>query len=251
MGNLLTTLGIDQSTQNMLPKDVLEAETFVTAMQVVYESTPEGSRKELLASTIAENVRLILKEINRLIGGVEEKKEFVEEKETEEPKEKPSEPKLKEDELPFKVGEKYILRGKGKPYTIEEIDLPKQEVMISGFDIAGNPKQSYFDIKWIAEKIENGELTLYIEKQKKERKPRATKPKVEKSKKEPKQESPQTEPPKVKEISKENQEKIKMLLDEKEEILDALIAFDVTDPEYDELNNEIKRINQEINKLNN
>jgi hypothetical protein len=73
MGKLLTILGISDEVQDKLPNDVLEGEQFLNVLQTVYEQSPESAKKEALANAIAENVRLLLAEVEKV--KIEDKKQ--------------------------------------------------------------------------------------------------------------------------------------------------------------------------------
>lgn len=60
MGKLLSVLGISEESQAKLPEVVFKGERVVDALQKVYAKAPESPKKEVLAKTIAESVRLLL-----------------------------------------------------------------------------------------------------------------------------------------------------------------------------------------------
>jgi hypothetical protein len=65
MGKLLDVLGVSTATQSNLPSDVLDGELFIIGLQKVYENSPESANKDNLANTIAETIRLLLLEVKK------------------------------------------------------------------------------------------------------------------------------------------------------------------------------------------
>jgi len=66
MGKLLTILGISEDKQLRLPKKILQAEKIIAGLQTIYSQSPESSKKDILADTIAETTRLLLAEIGNV-----------------------------------------------------------------------------------------------------------------------------------------------------------------------------------------
>lgn len=64
MRKLLTILGVKD--QSNLPEEILVAEQLIVGMQYIYENAPESPKKDALAKTIAETVRLTLQQIKGL-----------------------------------------------------------------------------------------------------------------------------------------------------------------------------------------
>jgi hypothetical protein len=69
MGILLTALGIDEETQNILNDEIFEAEIFLIGLKDIYQNIPiSNPKKKKLAKTIAELSRQILLEVQKEIG---------------------------------------------------------------------------------------------------------------------------------------------------------------------------------------
>jgi hypothetical protein len=73
MGKLLSVLGIPEEKQSKLPEVIFKGEKVVDALQRVYAKAPESPKKEILAKTISESVRLLLIQAQPYL--IEEKKE--------------------------------------------------------------------------------------------------------------------------------------------------------------------------------
>lgn len=73
MGKLLTVLGVPDAIQGKLPPDVFQAEFLLDGMQRIYANAPESSKKDLLAVSISESVRILLAKIQPYT--LDEKKE--------------------------------------------------------------------------------------------------------------------------------------------------------------------------------
>ena len=235
MGKLLTVLGVSETLQENLPPEIFQGEQMINVMQTVYESAPESNKKTALASAISESVRLLLLEIEK----------YKNIQVNNNPKEE--EPKK---ELPFKIGDKFCMKGVKFPYTIEAIDYQNEIVEISGFSNDGTPKKADFDLNSIISKVEKGILFTCPEKNKRGRKP---KPKAETPKAEtPKAETPKTtsqKPEKPKIHDPEVTKKIKEYQEEIDEINDTLVAFDEGSEDYEILVEELNRLKKEIEKL--
>jgi hypothetical protein len=110
---------------------------------------------------------------------------------------KPEPPKPKK-ELPFKVGDKFLVLAEGRnvPYTIEDIAMG--EVTISGFNRAMEQKTTSFGLTNVIEYFEKGAWVLYTEPEK-PKKGRPRKPEPEKPQKgrprKPEPEKPKKEKP--------------------------------------------------------
>lgn len=73
MGKLLTVLGVPDAIQGKLPLDVFQAESLLDGMQRIYANAPESPKKDLLAVSIAESVRILLAKVQPYT--LDEKKE--------------------------------------------------------------------------------------------------------------------------------------------------------------------------------
>jgi hypothetical protein len=71
MGKLLSVLGISEEKQAKFPEVIFRGEKVVDALQRVYANAPESPKKELLAKSIAESVRLLLVQVQPYL--IEEK----------------------------------------------------------------------------------------------------------------------------------------------------------------------------------
>jgi hypothetical protein len=189
MGRLLTVLGFDERQQSMLSKEIMDAEELVIVMQMAYEQSPESYKKDILASVIAENTRLLMQAARKLVTDLPQQ----------EPEVQPELPT--EQEAP----------------TEQEVPTEQEPPTESEPPTQTRPSRA-------------------------PKKPKA--PKAPKKPKAPK--TPTNVPPPDDE---DTLRRIEELENEKAEIEDALFAFDESDPEYTELNNELERINSELNRL--
>lgn len=66
MSRFLTYLNvtIDSNT----PNDILQGGKLIDGLQMIYEDLPEGSRKDMMASTIAGMAQLLMRKINQSTG---------------------------------------------------------------------------------------------------------------------------------------------------------------------------------------
>jgi hypothetical protein len=66
MSRFLTYLNvpIDANT----PMDVIQGGQLIDGLQMIYEDLPEGSRKDVMASTIADMAQILMRKINQLKG---------------------------------------------------------------------------------------------------------------------------------------------------------------------------------------
>jgi hypothetical protein len=228
MGKLLNILGVPESVQENLPPEIFQGEQMINVMQTVYESAPESNKKNALANAISESVRLLLLEIEKYKGEKTEKQP------------EPEQPKIKEqEELPFKVGDKFCMKSSKYPYLIESIDVPNGMVKISGFNNAGDARVKDFEIKWIVSQINNKTLYPCPEKVKKTRQPK-TKPT-------PPQPKPQKPKPKIHDA--ETTKKIREIQEQIDEINDTLVAFEQGTEDYEELMSEINKLDKQIKDL--
>jgi septum formation inhibitor MinC len=79
MGKLLKILGVSEKVQKILPKEVLQGEELIDALQKVYSQAPESPKKSQLALAISESVRILLAKVQGY--KIEEKKEDILEEE--------------------------------------------------------------------------------------------------------------------------------------------------------------------------
>jgi hypothetical protein len=63
VNKLLDALGVHQSIQIMLSKEILDAANFVYGLQEIYSKSPESPKKNQLALVISESVRLLMQQI--------------------------------------------------------------------------------------------------------------------------------------------------------------------------------------------
>ena len=253
MGKLLNILGVPESVQENLPPEIFQGEQMINVMQTVYESAPESNKKNALANAISESVRLLLLEIEKYKGEKTEKQP------------EPEQPKIKEqEELPFKVGDKFCMKSSKYPYLIESIDVPNGMVKISGFNNAGDARVKDFEIKWIVSQINNKTLYPCPEKVKKTRQPKTkpTTPQPKPQKPTPPQPTPpQTTPPQPtppqpkpqkptpKIHDAETTKKIREIQEQIDEINDTLVAFEQGTEDYEELISEINKLDKQIKDL--
>lgn len=233
MGKLLNILGVPESVQENLPPEIFQGEQMINVMQTVYESAPESNKKNALANAISESVRLLLLEIEKYKGEKTEKQP------------EPEQPKIKEqEELPFKVGDKFCMKSSKYPYLIESIDVPNGMVKISGFNNAGDARVKDFEIKWIVSQINNKTLYPCPEKVKKTRQPK-TKPTPPQPT--PPQPKPKKPTPKIHDA--ETTKKIREIQEQIDEINDTLVAFEQGTEDYEELMSEINKLDKQIKDL--
>ena len=65
MGKLLNLLGIDDTKQNTLDKEIFTSEQLIIALQVAYTNETNEKNKDELSSLIAEISRLIVTEAHK------------------------------------------------------------------------------------------------------------------------------------------------------------------------------------------
>jgi hypothetical protein len=63
VNKLLDALGVHESIQIMLSKEILDAANFVYGLQEIYSKSPESPKKNQLALVISESVRLLMQQI--------------------------------------------------------------------------------------------------------------------------------------------------------------------------------------------
>lgn len=68
MTNILAILGVKE--QGALPKSYIDAGRLIDGMQGVYDNAPESNKKDLLATAIAESVRVLIISLSKLNLGV-------------------------------------------------------------------------------------------------------------------------------------------------------------------------------------
>jgi outer membrane biosynthesis protein TonB len=188
MGKLLDVLGIDATIQPHLPQDIVDAEIFIIGLQSIYENSPESSKKDTLANTIAELVRLMMLEIQNIVTGVTPMPQ---------PQTQPVQPTPQPPQQP-------------QPQV--QVPQPPQQVQPQ---TPPTPAPT-----------------------------RPTRPRPPKPPKPPKPSIPPTPP-----IDDHRQARLDALEDELNEIQEAIVVFDTDEPEYQELNNRIIEIQNEINTL--
>jgi hypothetical protein len=101
MGKILQYLGVSEEGQS---RDVLDAERLLEGMQMIYSQSPDGSKKDSFSIPLAEMTKIFIEKVKGI-----------------EPTPTPiPEPEVQE-ELPFKVGDKYVSEGDTTIYTIVNI----------------------------------------------------------------------------------------------------------------------------------
>ena len=66
VNKLLDALGVHESIQIMLSKEILDAANFVYGLQEIYSKSPESPKKNQLALVISESVKLLMQQIKRV-----------------------------------------------------------------------------------------------------------------------------------------------------------------------------------------
>jgi hypothetical protein len=66
VNKLLDALGVHESIQVMLPKEILDAANFVFGLQEIYSKAPESPKKDQLALVISESVRMLMEQIKKV-----------------------------------------------------------------------------------------------------------------------------------------------------------------------------------------
>ena len=66
VNKLLDALGVHESIQVMLPKEILDAANFVFGLQEIYSKSPESPKKDQLALVISESVRMLMEQIKKV-----------------------------------------------------------------------------------------------------------------------------------------------------------------------------------------
>lgn len=250
MGKLLTILGISQEVQDKLPNDVLEGEQFLNVLQAVYEQSPESKKKDALAQAIAENVRLLLEEVSKV--KIEDK---IEEKEIKK-------------ELPFKVGDVFRRNFEGEEppntnivYEITEIDEDDNGGL--GFVFytvktytTGTERFTKSPLQKVIENVETNWWIPYVEKT--DELPTPNEEQTPDEEPTPDDSTPPSEPtpptpktPKTPKVDRKKERIKKELQEQIAEIRETLSLFSEEEEEYQELQNELSIISEQINQLNN
>lgn len=73
MSRFLTYLNVNIDSNT--PNDILQGGKLIDGLQMIYEDLPEGSRKDMMASTIADMAQLLMRKINQLKGATNPKVE--------------------------------------------------------------------------------------------------------------------------------------------------------------------------------
>jgi hypothetical protein len=79
MSRFLKYLNIDEQEQTKLPKDIRDGGKLIDGMQMIYEDMPNGRKKDLFASFIAETALILIRAINKLNLSEETQKKVDEE----------------------------------------------------------------------------------------------------------------------------------------------------------------------------
>ena len=66
VNKLLDALGVHESIQVMLSKEILDAANFVYGLQEIYSKSPESPKKNQLALVISESVRMLMAQIKNV-----------------------------------------------------------------------------------------------------------------------------------------------------------------------------------------
>lgn len=66
VNKLLDALGVHESIQVMLSKEILDAANFVYGLQEIYSKSPESPKKNQLALVISESVRMLMEQIKKV-----------------------------------------------------------------------------------------------------------------------------------------------------------------------------------------
>jgi hypothetical protein len=217
---ILEYLKISDAVSDKFPTDVKELVQLLDGMQEIYAESKNEAKKYQLSKAIVESMRILLSYLSTQNLGIYANMNVKAEQQSlpkqpempkpqpprpeqpkpqppkpEQPKPqpprpeppkpqppKPEQPKPKK-ELPFKVGDKFLVVAEGRnvPYTIEDIAMGG--VAISGFNRAMEKKTTSFGLTNVIEYFEKGAWVLYTEPEK-PKKGRPKKPEPEKPKKE-------------------------------------------------------------------
>lgn len=66
MSRFLTYLNVNIDSNT--PNDIIQGGKLIDGLQMIYEDLPEGSRKDMMASTIADMAQLLMRKINQSKG---------------------------------------------------------------------------------------------------------------------------------------------------------------------------------------
>lgn len=66
VNKFLNALGVHESIQVMLSKEILDAANFLYGLQEIYVKSPESPKKDQLALVISESVRLLMEQIKKV-----------------------------------------------------------------------------------------------------------------------------------------------------------------------------------------
>ena len=199
MGKILSYLGIQEKDQT---KDTLEAERLLEGMQMLYASAPDSPKKDSLGMVLAEMTRTFIEKI----------------KLPETP-----EPEYEEVDLPFKVGDVFMLESeKDDPihsYIIKDIDFENNKVSYQKKKLSDKSiSVKTEEIVDVADYIENGKWINLVAPIPKQKQPST---------------QPQSQPiPVPKDIPKRPEKKPKRVVDtEKERKIKELLNMDINDIE--------------------
>jgi hypothetical protein len=244
---ILEYLKISDAVSDKFPTDVKELVQLLDGMQEIYAESKNEAKKYQLSKAIVESMRILLSYLSTQNLGIYANMNVKAEqqslpKQPEMPKPQPPKPELPKPqppkpelpkpespkpqppkpeppkpkkELPFKVGDKFLVLAEGRniPYTIEDIAMG--EVTISGFNRAMEQKTTSFGLTTVIENFEKGAWVLYTEPEK----PKKGRPKKSEPEKPPKSKPAKIEPEKPK---KEKPEFTKKELLETIEFLEIL-----------------------------
>lgn len=264
MGKLLTILGISDEVQDKLPNDILEGEQFLNVLQTVYEQSPESPKKEALANAIAENVRLLLAEVAKV--KIDDKKQPTGAIPSTDPSTWNG---------TFNVGDKVKVRidmsmninipydSPDNEFTIVSIEsgaaspfqLDSRGNNIGGLIRPENPSGLLYLLNNNGGQWEGKDLELV---EKGTNQPPAPQPPAPQP---PAPQPPATQPtppstpspkkPKAPKVDKKKERIKKDLQEQIDEIRQTLMLFKEEEDEYQELQNELDTISEQINQLNN
>jgi hypothetical protein len=267
MGKLLTILGISDEVQDKLPNDVLEGEQFLNVLQTVYEQSPESAKKEALANAIAENVRLLLAEVAKV--KIDDKKQPTGAIPSTDPSTWNG---------TFNVGDKVKIRidmsmnlnipydSPDNEFTIVSIEsgaaspfqLDSRGNNIGGLIRPENPSGLLYLLNNNGGQWEGKDLELVEKGTNQPPAPQPPAPQPTPTQPTPPQPTPPSSPspkkpkaPKKPKVDKEKERIKKDLQEQIDEIRQTLVLFKEEEDEYQELQNELDKISQQINQLNN
>lgn len=72
-------LNLTEDEIDSLPTDIKQGGELIDGLQLIYEEMPEGSKKDMFASVIAESASILITKINEIVNGYDAKAKMEEE----------------------------------------------------------------------------------------------------------------------------------------------------------------------------